>query len=402
MKNLRRLLLLALVILVAGAIVWAYVPRPVRVSITVVSKGPMDVSIEEEGRTRVQDRYLITAPVAAYAPRLEFRVGDLVRAGQTLAVLEPLPPGALDARSRAEAQARVAQAKAALLAAETGADAARAGADYAERELSRAQTLKKSGAVSQTMLDQAESQARQTTALLASARARIDVARYDLAAAETSLRYTTTQSHGAGGERIPVKSPVDGVILAIEHEDEGVVGAAQPIVTVGDRHSLEVAVDLLSSDAVRVGPATQVIFTRWGGPRPLEGRVRNVEPVAFTKVSALGVEEQRVLVIVDIVSPKDEWAALGDAYRLEARFIVWQADSVLRVPSSAIYRRGDSWAVLAVADGRLVERRLKIGERGDDFAQVLDGLAPGEAVVTFPDDSLHAGDRATVVESVPM
>lgn len=402
MKNLRRLMLLGLATLVIGAIVWAYLPQPVRVSVTVVSKGPMDVSIEEEGRTRVRERYLITAPVSSYVPRLEFRVGDTVRAGQTLAVLEPLPPGVLDVRSRAEAQARVAQAKAALQAAETGADAAKAGADYADRELARVQALRKSGAVSQTTMDQAESQARQDTALLASAKARIEVARYDLAAAETSLQYNTARARSSGGERVPVKSPVDGAILAIEHEDEGVISAAQPLLTVGDPHLLEVAVDLLSSDAIRISAGTHVVFTRWGGTHPLEGRVRNVEPVAFTKVSALGVEEQRVLVIVDITSPKSEWTTLGDAYRLEARFIVWEAKDVLRVPSSALYRRGDSWAVLAVVDGRLVERVLKIGERGDDFAQVMDGLEPGDAVVTFPDDSLRAGERAEVIESQSM
>ncbi|MDE1983873.1 MAG: efflux RND transporter periplasmic adaptor subunit [Gammaproteobacteria bacterium] len=399
MKNLRRLILLVVAVLIIGGIVYAYLPQAVHVSVTTVSRGPMEVSIEDEGRTRVQERYVVTAPVSAYAPRLDFHVGDSVRAGQILALLEPLPPGVLDVRSRAEAQARLAQAKAALHAAQTNSDAARAAADYAQREFLRSRELMNTGAVSQAMLDQAESEARRNTALLASARAAIDVARYDVAAAETALRYTTALARNMGGEKVPVTSPVDGVVLAVDHQNEGVVSPAQPLITVGDPHSLEVTVDLLSSDAVRVRPGTRVVLTRWGGTRPLEGRVRNVEPVAFTKISALGVEEQRAWVIVDITSPQKEWSRLGDAYRLEAHFIVWSAADVVRVPTSALFRRSGSWAVLAVASGRLVERVVKIGERGDEFAQVLDGLSPGDAVVTFPDDSLRPGDRAKIVES---
>ena len=394
MKLYRRLALAAAALLIVAAIVYAYIPSPVEVSVTAASHGPMDVSVEEEGRTRVRERYIVTAPVAAYAPRLELHVGDPVRAGQTLVVLQPVPPGVLDVRTRAQAEARVAQARAALRAAETNADAAQAGADYAARELTRLKSLRQSGAVSQAALDQADAEARRSTAMLASARSSIDVAKYDLASAEAALRFTVGER---GGEKVPVLSPVNGVVLAVQHEDEGVVVSAQPLLTVGDPHSLEVAVDVLSSDAVRIRPGTRVEFSRWGGDAPIEGRVRIVEPVAFTKVSSLGVEEQRVNVIVDLTSPEKDWLALGDGYRMEARFVIWESRDALRVPTSALFRIGDGWAVLMVRDGRIAEQAVQVGERGDLYAEVRGGLAEGDAVITYPDDSLKVGERAAVV-----
>lgn len=394
MKLFRRLALAVTALLIAAAVAYAYMPRAVDVAVTVASRGPMEVSVEEEGRTRVRERYVITAPVAAYAPRLQLHVGDPVRAGQTVVVLQPLPPGVLDVRSRAQAEARVAQARAALHAARTNADAARAAADYASRDYLRLKSLRATGAVSQAALDQADTEARRSAAMLASAGSSIEVAKYDLASAEAALRYTVGER---GGEKVPVASPVDGVVLAVEHEDEGVVASASPLVTVGDPHSLEVVVDVLSSDAVRIRPGTRVEFSRWGGPLPLQGRVRLVEPVAYTKVSSLGVEEQRVNVIVDLTSPDRQWLALGDGYRLEARFVIWEAEDALRVPSSALFRSGDGWAVLMVRDGRIAEQPVGIGERGDLYAAVLDGLHEGDAVITYPDDSLRAGARASIV-----
>lgn len=396
MKLYRHLALAGFALLIVAAIVYAYMPRPVEVSVTVVSRGAMDVSVEEEGRTRVRERYIVTAPLSAYAPRLELHVGDGVRTGQVLTELQPLPPGALDVRSRAQAEARVAQARAALRAAETNADASRAAADYASRELTRLKSLRASGAVSQAALDQADAEARRSAAMLASAQSSIEMAKYDLTSAQAVLRYAA--GTGGGSERVAVRSPVSGVVLAVLHEDEGAVSAAQPLLAVGDPHSLEVTVDVLSSDAVRIHPGTRVVFTRWGGDQPLEGRVRNVEPVAFTKISSLGVEEQRVLVIIDLTSPDRQWIALGDGYRLEARFEIWESTDALRVPTSALFRSGAGWAVLAVREGRLVQQPVGIGERGDLYAQVLGGIDEGERVVTYPDDSLLPGGRAKVVQ----
>ena len=395
MKLLRRLALAATALLIAAAVAYAYMPRAADVAVTRVSLGSMEVSVDEEGRTRVRERYIVTAPVAAYAPRLELHVGDSVRAGQTLVVLQPLPPGVLDVRSRAQAEARVAQTRAALQAAETNADAAQAGADYAAHELARVKSLRQTGAVSQAALDQAESEARRSAAMLASAHSSIDVAKYDLTSAEATLRFTVGER---GGEKVPVLSPVGGVVLAVQHEDEGTVTSAQPLLTVGDPHSLEVTVDVLSSDAVRIRPATRVEFTRWGGDAPIEGRVRIVEPVAFTKISSLGVEEQRVLVIVDLISPAKQWLALGDGYRLEARFIIWDSEDALRAPTSALFRVGGGWAALMVRDGRIVEQPVRLGQRGDLYAAILGGLEAGDAVITYPDDSLKVGGRAAIIQ----
>ncbi|MDE2345368.1 MAG: HlyD family efflux transporter periplasmic adaptor subunit [Gammaproteobacteria bacterium] len=397
-KMFRRAALLLLALLVAGAIIYAYWPAPVEVSVTKVSRGAMQVAVEEEGQTRVRERYIVAAPVAAYAPRIELHVGDKVEAHQELAVLEPLPPGVLDVRSRAASEARVAQTQAALDAARKNAEAAKAGAQFAGAELSRLRHLHAGGLISQSALEQAESEAQRTAATLAAANSSIQVAKYDLVAAQTMLRYDVG-ARSKGGERVPVRSPVAGVVLALNHENEGVVAPGEALITVGDPHALEVVADLLSSDAVRVHPGTHVVFTRWGGDASLLGRVRTVEPVAFTKISALGVEEQRVLVVVDFVSPENLWRRLGDGYRLEARFIVWESSDVLRVPASAVFQSGDGWAVVKVENGRLKIQPVKIGERGDEYNQVLGGLVAGDAVVTYPDDTLRAGERVRIIAS---
>lgn len=397
MSTLRRSLLVLAALLIATLIVYAYWPKPVPVAVTVVSRGPMDVTITEEGKTRIHDCYTLTAPVAGYAPRLDWHPDDSVKAGQTLLVLAPLPSSVLDARSRAEAQARVAQARAALDAAQTNAQAVAADADLAAREAKRLQALFDTGAVSQTALDAAQARARSTQASLQSARSAIDVARYELQGAETALKYSTGRPE-TQSEAIPLTSPIDGRVLNVAHENEGVVQPGQAILTVGDPASLEVEIDVLSADAVRIRPGTRVQFERWGGPAPLEGRVRTVEPAAFTKVSALGVEEQRVLVIADITSPRDQWRQLGHAYRVDARFLLWHSDDALRVPVSALYRKAEGWAVLALVDGRIAEQTVRIGERGDRYAQVLDGLQPGAEVITYPDDTLNVGAAAEARE----
>lgn len=397
MSILRRSLLALAALLIAALIVYAYWPKPLPVPVTIASRGPMDVTITEEGKTRIHDCYTITAPVASYAPRLDWHPDDSVTAGQTLLVLAPLPSSVLDARARAEAQARVAQARAALDAAQTNAQAVAADAELAAREAKRLQALFDTGAVSQTVLDAAEARARSTRASLQSARSAIEVARYELQAAETALKYSTGRPE-TQSEAIPLTAPIDGRVLNVAHENEGVVQAGQAILTIGDPASLEVEIDVLSADAVRIQPGTRVEFERWGGPAPLQGRVRTVEPAAFTKVSALGVEEQRVLVIADITSPREEWKHLGHAYRVDARFLLWHGDKVLRVPVSALFRNGGQWQVLALEDGRIVAKTLDIGERGDRYAQVLKGLDAGAAVITYPDDSMSIGARAEARE----
>lgn len=392
MRLARKLVFAAIVLVIAGLLAWAYRPGAVAVTVERVTRGPLEVVVEEDGRTRIRERYVVTPPVAGYLRRLEIHAGDTVTAGQRLFELEPLPAAALDARSLAEARARAAQAAAAERAAEAEAAQAAAAAAFALRERARLRPLFDAGQLSKAQYDRAAADAERSDALLAAARAAADVARHERRAAETSLRYAAGErSRG----RMTITAPVGGVVLVIEREDEGVVAAGAPILAIGDPGSLELVTDVLSSDAVRLRPGMPVRVDRWGGEALLEGRVRTVDPAAFTKVSALGVEEQRVRVISDLLAPREQWLALGDAYRVETRFVVWSAEDALRVPHSSLFREGAEWAVYVVAAGRLELRRVRIGRRGVLHAEVREGLAEGDTVVTYPDDTLRAGLRAT-------
>ncbi len=389
---LRRLLLLVFAAGLVALVVWGFTPRPPLVDLAMATTGPLLVTIEEEGKTRVRDRFVVSAPVPGFKHRLEVKVGDPVEAGQVLALIEPLPSAALDPRSRAEAQARVAAAQAALQQAEAAVRAAEADALLAEAELQRAQLLADQGATTRSRLDEARARHRATEASSRSAEFGVDVARHELEAARATLAYASEDGAGVA-QAVPVKAPVAGRVLKLLQESEGVVTAGAPLLEVGDATALEVEVEVLSSDAVRLGPGTRVLLERWGGDAPLEGRVARVEPVGFTKVSALGVEEQRVLVIVDITSPPTAWQRLGDGYRVEAVFVLWEGQDVLQVPQSALFPAPDgAWSAFVVGEGELVERRaLEVGQRNGLQAQVLAGVRSGERVVTHPPDGLADG-----------
>ena len=395
MSWLRKLSWLAVAIVVVTAIAMGFVPSPVLIDTASVDRGTFEVTVREEGKTRVVERYVVSAPVAAYARRLGFDVGDEIQEGEVLLYLEPLRSQVLDSRTRAQAEARVAAAQAALLVSEQEVSAAEADALYAQADVARVRQLFERGAISQTSLDLAETAARRTTARLESAHRAVDVASYDIEAAQTALRYSETA--GAGGETVPVQSPVAGRVLRLLHESEGVVVAGQPLVEVGDPDLLEVEVEVLSADAVKIAPGTNVRFERWGGEGVLDGVVSVVEPVGFTKISALGVEEQRVLTVVDIVSPTEKWKRLGDQYRVDAVFIVWSGNDVLSIPSSATFRHGEGWAAFVVVDGVAYLREIEIGQRSGLRAEVRSGLSAGETVVVHPDDSISDG---TAIETI--
>lgn len=386
--------------LVAAAIVavlaYAFRPQPMMVESAAVERGTLQVAVEEEARSRVIDRFVVSAPVAGYLQRITLRAGDAVQAGGPLLVIEPMQSEVLDPRTRAAAEGRVAAAQASLRAAEENADAARAGADFAQAELDRISRLHRAGQVSQEQADRARAEARRSTAALRAAEHSVEVARYELEIARTALEYSAAEARGEAPERIVVRSPVDGRVLRVRRESEGVVARAEPLIEVGDPRALEVVAEVLSDQAVRIAPGARVLLERWGGVRPLEGAVRTIEPSGFTKISALGVEEQRVLVITDITSPAEEWAQLGDAYRVEARFLLWEGEGVLQIPASALFRSGEGWGVF-VADGdRARLRPVVVGRRGGLRAQVLEGLQEGERVIVHPDDALEDGSRIAV------
>jgi HlyD family secretion protein len=388
----QRILLGVLLLLAILAIVWAFLPRPVPVETATVSRGPLQVAVEEEGKTRLRDRFVVSAPVAGYARRVGLEVGDPVRKGQALATLEPLRAEALDPRARAIAEARVATAEATLRAAEERVREASAVEEYAGARLERTRKLAEAGLTPRDTLEQVESESKRAHAEKGSAGEAADAARHELEAAKAAL----TRAGEPGGkdrEKVVVRSPVAGRILAVRHESEGVVPAGTALLEVGDPGRLEVEVDVLSADAVRIYPGTPVRFERWGGEVPLEGKVRVVEPVGFTKISALGVEEQRVLVIVDFTSPRERWRKVGDGYRLEASFILWEEKDVLQVPAGAVFRSGDRFAVYVVEKGRAKVRPVEVGKRNGLAAQVLSGLAEGETVVLHPGDTVSDGRK---------
>lgn len=365
-------------------------PQPVEVDLGTATRGVLRATLEQEGRTRVLDRYVVAAPVTGYARRLRFEVGQAVQRGAVLVELEPVRAEALDSRRRAEAQARMAAAHAGVSAAEQRANAAASAAELAQAELQRARALRQQGHVSAAAEDRAASEAQRSSAELRSAQFAVAAARHELEAARATLQHA-----GSAGtaDLVAVRAPVAGKLLKIAHKSEGAVATGQPLVEIGDPAALEVEVDLLSADAVRIQPGTRVVFERWGGEGTLEGVVRAIEPAGFTKVSALGVEEQRVWVIVAFTSPATRWQRLGDGYRVEASFILWEGKDILQIPASALFRDGDGWATFVVEQGKAVKRAVQVGQRTGLSAQIVAGIQAGERVISHPDDRVREGVR---------
>lgn len=370
-----------------------FMPRAVPVDVAEIVRAPLAVTVEEEGKTRVSERYVVSAPVAGFARRLDVDAGDAVIAGEVLAVIEPARPVALDPRTRAQAAAQASAAQAALAAAQENARAAAAAAQLAAQERSRAESLRQSNFLSAQALDTARTAETRARAAEAAARHAVRVARFDLETARAAVSSTSRLQAGGPGEQIAIRAPVAARVLKLLHEDEGAVAAGQPLLEIGDPESLEVEVEVLSNHAVKIVPGAKVILDRWGGEGPVMGRVRVVEPSGYTKISALGVEEQRVKVIVDFAAPRDAWARLGDGYRVEARFVLWEGDDVLQVPTSALFRQGDGWAVFVVDGRRARAKPVGIGHRAGLATEVVSGLKAGDRVVAHPDETVEDGKR---------
>lgn len=404
-KNRRRFWTVALAALVVAALAWGFWPRPLKVEAVEARRAPLRVTVEEEGRTRARDRYVVSAPVAGFMRRLEWRAGDRVRPGDIVTRIGPARSPALDPRSREQAEARVSATEAAVRAVQARARTreeevrtAQVNAAHAEREAERAAPLAKSGDISREYYDKLVFEARRAGTALdtarqaaAAARAEVETARAEVAAARAALSGAAAPPVAPGSQVMPVRVPAGGRILRLLRESEGAVNAGEPLVEVADARALEVEVEVLSADAVRMGPGTRVLLERWGGEQPLEAVVRTVEPRGFTKISALGVEEQRVLVIVDIVEPESRWLRLGDGYRVEASFVLWEADAVLQVPAAALFRHGAGWAVFVVENGAARRRAVETGRRTGLAAQIVSGLKEGERVIVHPDDALEDG-----------
>ena len=377
---------------VVAALVYAFVPRPVEVDTATIDRRSLIVTVDEEGHTRVIERYVIAAPVAGGLDRIDLKAGAVVSAGAVIARIRPSAPTPLDARTAAQWRAREQGAEAALQQARARVEQARAALDFAAEERERRRAVVAAGAGAKKELDQAETEWRSADAELRAAESAVRVAAY----ARDEARAVLAASTAAPGAVVPVRAPRDGVVLRVFEESARVVAPGTPLVEIGDPARLEVIVDLLSTDAVKVRPGARVLLERWGGDAPLEGRVRLIEPSSFTKISALGVEEQRVNVLIDFTSPRDAWTRLGDRFAVETRIVVAERPAALVVPTSALFRQGEGFAVFVVDSGRAVLRSVDVGLRNGLEAEVLSGLEEGSRVVVFPGDAVADGAAVEV------
>lgn len=383
------LALLAVVVVAA-----ALRPRPVPVDMAAAERGPLAVTLDHEGRTRVPDRYVVSAPVPGRVLRIELEPGDAVRAGETVvATFLPGTTTLLDVRTRAELEARVRAAEASLARARAERDRARTEAAFAATERDRTRRLESQGVVSEQARQAAEADAAARAQALEAAESAVTAAMHDLEGARAALiepgRRGAAQSRDGA---LTLRSPIDGVVLRRLRESEAVVPQGEPLLELGDTASLEVIADYLSSDAVRIKAGMPALIEQWGGGT-LKGRVERVEPAGFLKVSALGVEEQRVWVVIDLEDPRGAWQALGDGYRVEARVVVWEKPDVIRVPVSSLFRRGEQWAVFVVEGGRAALRPVTLGQRNGTAAEIVSGVQPGERVIVHPPDTVSDGVR---------
>mgnify|MGYP003827688829 FL=1 len=376
---------------------WLALREPVQMaSVAPVSRGPLEQSFTEEGKTRIQQRYVIAAPLAGVVRRITLQPGDAVQAQQVVAEIDPAGAALLDPRARNQALADVATAESALGAARQRVAALTTTESIAQGELRRLQQLREQGMATASQIDQARAQVATTGAELSTTRADEQIAARRLQVARAAL----TEEGAAGrGRVLQVRSPVAGRVLRRVVESATPVTQGQPLMEIGDPALLEIEVEVLSTDAVRLAPGQKARVLRWGGDGVLDATVARVEPGGFTKVSALGVEEQRTRVILGFTSPREQWAALGDAYRVEVAFILKQEKDVLQVPGGALFRSGDGWAVYVVEDGVARRTVVKVGARSATAAQVLDGLKADQRVIVQPDDRIKDGTRIHAVNA---
>lgn len=384
----KRILLAALVLGLGGAIVKGMLPKPVVVDMATVAKEPMQVTIDEDGQARVIDRYVVSAHLTGRVARIELDPGDEVKEGDVVARIVPLDPPLLDDRTRSQSESRVAQAQAARAQTAAQMTRAKASLEFATTEAKRARGLFGKGAIPQQKLEQAEMGERTAKAEYESAKFASRVAAYELEMARAALGHLD-KKHGPG-DQLEVPAPVSGRVLQVLQESEGVVQPGTPLLSVGDPSALEIVVDVLTSDAVKIAPGARVAIDRWGGTS-VEGRVRRVEPSAFTRLSALGVQEQRVNVIIDLTAPRETWMSLGDGYRVEAHITIWEQADALTVPVSSVFRHDDGWAVYRVDGGVTQLVPVELGERNGRVAQITSGLEAGQTVVIHPSDRIRDG-----------
>jgi len=397
LKNMK--IILKILIAAAAALLLAYtfVPEAQRADLATISRGDVVISLEGEGKTRIHNIYVVSAPIEGRVTRIEREPGDDVIAGETVvANMHPADPRFLDSRSETQAKADVQGAEAALGLARAKLNRAEAALDFAQSDFRRTEELYKKGTVSIARLERDELSLRMTRAEVNTEKSNLKVAESLLEAARARLQQPGQSSHNATDAelcQVCVHAPVSGKVLRILHKSEGVIAVGTPLAEVGDLQDLEVVIEMLSRDAVKVEVGHPALIKRWGGTENIRARVRVVEPSGYTKISALGVEEQRVNIILDFIDPIEKWQSLGDAFRVEAGIIVDAAKDVLYVPLSALFRDGEKWSVFVVEEGRARLRNLEVGRKNDYRAEILSGLEAGERVIIHPASTIVEGSK---------
>lgn len=384
-----------LVLAVAGLAYWALQPQPVAVDVAGVTQGPFEQTVSDDGKTRVRDRYLVSAPLAGRVARIDLRAGDPIVAGQVIAVLTPAVPAFLDARAERELRERVGSAEAQQMRAKADTGKAQALLAQVKSDAERAAKLSAQGFVAKTALEQAELAVRTAERSVEAAQFAEHAAEHDVDQARAALTRYRADSAGktTRNAKWEVRSPVTGSVLKVVRESEGAVGLGEPLLEVAEPRSLEAVVDVLSQDAVALRPGMPARLELGVGVPPLGARVRRVEPAAFTKISALGLEEQRVNVVLDFTDSLERVQTIGDGFRIEAHIVVFRADSALKAPVGALFREVGNWSVYVIADGRATRRQVKVGRTNGVEALIEDGLKAGESVVVYPPDALRDGSQ---------
>lgn len=385
------------IVLVAGGIAtaallaWAFAPRPLEVEVASVTEGPFETSIEEDGKTRLRDRYVVSAPLSGSVGRITLREGDAVEAGALLATLTPVLPAMLDERTRREQQLRVEIAQAQRQRVAARIEGAQVALAQARNEQQRSEQLARQGFVAPTKLETERLAVQAAQKDLEAAVEEGHVAAHEVEQARAALLALTQPG---GGRGFALRAPVAGRVLKVVQASEGAVALGAPLLELGDTTRLEVVAELLTADALRAVPGSRVRIERWGGDGLLEGRVRRVEPAAFTKVSALGVEEQRVRVLIDLTSPPEQWRALGDGFRVGVRIVTRALDKVTKVPVSAVFPRPEGdFAVFVLDGGRARATPVKLGARNGHEAWIESGVAAGATVIVYPPAATRDGLR---------
>lgn len=390
----KRGLLIGLALLTLAGLIHILMPKPVLVDTAVISRGPLKVTVDEEGETRIREIYVVSAPIEGKVLRSPREVGDAVIKGKTLlAVIQPGDPSILDIRTRRELEAIVAAAEASIILTESEIDRAESEMEFAQSDLKRAKSLAQRGTISERTLEKAALEVQVRQAGLAQARTNLILRKRELDSAKAKLigpeQHIIAQADGSCC--VEVHAPVDGLVLRIDKESEQIVKAGEPLLRIGDPKDLEIVVDLLSTDAVKVKSGAEASIVGWGGPTPLKARVRRVDPAGFTKVSALGIEEQRVNTILDLTSPSDELPSLGHDFRVFVRITVWSAEDAIKVPLGALFRQENKWALFKMVDGVAQLTLVKIGQRNTQMAEIIEGLEPGARVILHPSDRVSDG-----------